>query len=216
MSHTTIIRRPDEVPTEKDLCEAYELDLQSANGEAVRFGELIAGKGDHITTIVIFIRHFFCAYDQDYVHVISRRLTESVLSTLPSPSGPAQVIIIGCGNPAAIVPYVAETSATFPIYTDPSGKIYEKLHMKKSISGITMPPSYTEKSFLRALGTASKQMFRSGLQALKGGGWGQNGGEWVFQDGKCVYVHRMKNVSDHLTADKLLKVITQDNIPEKL
>ncbi|OGM46584.1 hypothetical protein ABOM_004694 [Aspergillus bombycis] len=209
MAQTTIIRPPDDIPTGKALSEAYELELQSETGHPVRFGELIAAKGDHITTIVIFIRHFFCAYDQDYVHSISQRLTESVLSTLPNSAGPAQVIIIGCGQPAAIVPYVAETSAAFPIYTDPKGKIYEKLHMKRTVSAITRPPTYTQRSFISALGTTFKQMFRSGLQALSGGGWGQNGGEWVFKNGKCVYVHRMQNVSDHLTADELLQVISQ-------
>jgi hypothetical protein len=47
----------DEVPdflTDDTLHEAYELDIQSQHGENVRFGELVAGKGDSITTIVIF------------------------------------------------------------------------------------------------------------------------------------------------------------------
>ncbi|OQD76723.1 hypothetical protein PENANT_c124G03772 [Penicillium antarcticum] len=48
------------------LHEAYELEVQSKNGEPVRFGELVAGKGDSVTTVVIFVRHFFCIYDQDY------------------------------------------------------------------------------------------------------------------------------------------------------
>lgn len=29
-------------------------------------------------------------------------------------------------------------------------------------------------------------------------------------------VHRMKNLSDYLTADELMKVISQDNLPQKL
>ncbi|GAQ03722.1 hypothetical protein ALT_1043 [Aspergillus lentulus] len=206
----TIITRCDDLPEPKELAEAYELELQSQNGQPIRFGELVAGKGGQITTIVVFIRHFFCAYDQDYVRVASRRLTDSVLATLPNPTGPSQLIIIGCGDPQRIVPYVSETEAAFPIYTDRKGKIYEKLHMKRTRSHITQPPPYTQNSFLSALGKTFKQMFCSGWQAFLGGSWGQNGGEWVFRGGKPVYVHRMEHVSDHLTADQLLEVLSHD------
>ncbi|GIK06326.1 hypothetical protein Aspvir_001973 [Aspergillus viridinutans] len=210
----TIITRCDDLPAPKELAEAYELELQSQNGKPIRFGELVAGKGGQITTIVIFIRHFFCAYDQDYVRVVSRRLTDSVLATLPSPTGPSQLIMIGCGDSQRIVPYVSETEAAFPIYTDRTGKIYEKLHMKRTRSQMTQSPSYAQISFISALGKAFRQMFWSGWQAFRGGSWGQNGGEWVFRGGKCVYVHRMKHVSDHLTADQLLEVLSHDEPAE--
>ncbi|EAW15629.1 uncharacterized protein NFIA_049690 [Aspergillus fischeri NRRL 181] len=195
----TIITRCDDLPEPKELAEAYELELQSQNGQTIRFGELVAGKGAQITTIVIFI---------------SRRLTNSVLSTLPNPTGPSQLIIIGCGDSQRIVPYVSETEATFPIYTDRTGKIYEKLHMKRTGSHFTQPPSYAQISFFGALGKTFGQMFRSGWQAFRGGSWGQNGGEWVFRGGKCVYVHRMEHVSDHLTADRLLEVLSHDEPAE--
>ncbi|GFF25304.1 thioredoxin-like protein AAED1 [Aspergillus udagawae] len=206
----TIITRYDDIPGPKELSEAYELELQSPNGKPIRFGELVAGRGVQITTVVIFIRHFFCAYDQDYVRVVSRRLTDSVLSTLPNPTGPSQLIIVGCGDPQRIVPYVSETEAAFPIYTDPTGKIYEKLQMKRTKACITAPPSYAQLSFFCALGKTFKQMFHSGWQAFRGGPWGQNGGEWVFRGGKCIFAHRMEHVSDHLTADQLLEVLSLD------
>lgn len=40
--------------TDETLHEAYELELKSKNGKPVRFGELVAGKGESVTTIVIF------------------------------------------------------------------------------------------------------------------------------------------------------------------
>jgi hypothetical protein len=40
--------------TDETLHEAYELEIASRNGEMMRFGELVAGKGDSVTTIVIF------------------------------------------------------------------------------------------------------------------------------------------------------------------
>lgn len=42
--------------TDDTLHEAYELEVQTAKGDNVRFGELVAGKGDSVTTIVIFSR----------------------------------------------------------------------------------------------------------------------------------------------------------------
>jgi hypothetical protein len=48
---------PDEGPmflADETLHEAYELEIQSEKGDNVRFGELVAGKGDSVTTIVIF------------------------------------------------------------------------------------------------------------------------------------------------------------------
>lgn len=48
---------PDEGPmflADETLHEAYELEIQSEKGNNVRFGELVAGKGDSVTTIVIF------------------------------------------------------------------------------------------------------------------------------------------------------------------
>lgn len=39
---------------DETLHEAYELEITNKSGEPVRFGELVAGKGDSVTTIVIF------------------------------------------------------------------------------------------------------------------------------------------------------------------
>jgi hypothetical protein len=79
---------------------------------------------------------------------------------------------------------------------------------------MTQPPPYAQISFFGALGKTFKQMFWSGWQAFRGGSWGQNGGEWVFRGGKPVYVHRMEHVSDHLTADQLLEVLSHDKPAE--
>ncbi|OJK01883.1 hypothetical protein ASPACDRAFT_58295 [Aspergillus aculeatus ATCC 16872] len=155
-------------PKTDSLYEAYEIELQSSAGGSIRFGDLIAGKGSNITTLVIFIRHFFCIYDQSYVRTLSHHLSDSLLASLPDPQntgsggGPCQVIIIGCGDPARIVPYVAETAARFPVYTDPTGRIYSELRMKRTVHGITRPPAYTEVSFVRALGRTLRQMFSAG------------------------------------------------------
>ncbi|PYH40842.1 peroxiredoxin-like family protein [Aspergillus saccharolyticus JOP 1030-1] len=201
MSFEHILPRSLEDDETRDLYEAYEIELHNSAGGSIRFGDLIAGKGLNITTLVIF----------NYVRNVSHHLTDNLLSTLPQ-TGPSQVIIIGCGDPARIVPYVAETAAKFPVYTDPTGRIYSKLHMKRTVDGITRPPAYTEVSFVRALGRTLRQMFSAGglLRAFRGGPWNLNGGEWVFRGGRCVYMHRMESLGDHLTAHQLLEVLEQE------
>ncbi len=42
------------LPGDETIHEAYEIELETQSGDTVRFGELVAGKGDSITTIVIF------------------------------------------------------------------------------------------------------------------------------------------------------------------
>lgn len=221
---------------DETLHEAYELNIQTQNGKDVRFGELVAGKGDSVTTIVIFgashydypgesrpnmkhhlVRHFFCLYDQAYVKTLSNQLTQTLLDTIPASAKPAQVIIIGCGDHSLIVPYMEETSDAFPIYTDPTGKIYETLHMKRTTEGFTSPPPYTPESFPSALGKCLKQIWKRGWAGLRGGSWNQQGGEWIFQRGKLRYAHRMEGVNDHLTADRLFSILKtaqeQDSLP---
>ncbi|KAL4904478.1 hypothetical protein BDW74DRAFT_168479 [Aspergillus multicolor] len=194
----SILRSPDIPPSAADLRDAYNLQLQSASGDPVRFGDLILEK----------VRHFFCVYDQDYVRSVSHHLTDSVLQTIPSAGGPIQLIIIGCGDPSLIVPYVSETDAAqFPVYSDPDGKLYEKLHMERTVANIMRPPVYTDVGFWRSLGLTLRQMAGRGWKGLRGGKWDQNGGEWVFRNGRCRFVHRMQSVSDHLTAGELIRIL---------
>lgn len=35
-----------------------------------------------------------------------------------------------------IVPYIDETSASFPVYSVSDGKLYEKLHMRRALDNI--------------------------------------------------------------------------------
>ncbi|KAJ5712597.1 hypothetical protein N7493_009065 [Penicillium malachiteum] len=200
---------------DESLHEAYELEVERKDGKRLRFGELIASKGDSVTSIVIFIRHFFCLYDQSYVRTLSSKMTQDLLSTLPESAKPAQVIIIGCGDSSLIVPYMEETSDEIPIYSDYSGKLYEKLQMNRTLDGITTPPPYTESSFLGSLAKCFGQMIKRGWKGLKGGSWDVQGGEWIFQDGRLRYAHRMEGSSDHLTAEELVDILRLDQWLDK-
>lgn len=139
---------------------------------------------------------------------MTHHLTESVLQTVPHAPGPTQLIIIGCGDPSLIVPYVNETGAAeCPVYSDPDGKLYEKLHMRRTVAGIMNQPVYSEVGFWRSLGMTIRQIWGKGWKGLRGGRWDQNGGEWIMRDGKVEFVHRMETVDDHLTAEELLEIM---------
>ena len=53
------------------------------------------------------------------------------------------------------------------------------------------------------------QMIWSGFGAFKGGDYSQNGGEWIFRAGKCVWVHMMETTSDHVPAEELIRVLRE-------
>lgn len=134
-------------------------------------------------------------------------MNQALLDTIPSSAKPAQVIIIGCGDHSVIVPYTAETTDAFPIYSDGSGKIYEKLHMKRTLEGFTTPPPYSPESYTSALAQYVKQRSKNMIAALMGGPMDQQGGEWIFHRGKLRYSHRMEGANDHLTAEQLLDIL---------
>jgi hypothetical protein len=133
-------------------------------------------------------------------------MSQKLLDTVPESARPAQIIILGCGDHSLIVPYMEETSNDFPIYTDPSGKIYEKLQMRRT-GGFTESPPYSKFTFTTGLAETLKQIWKRGWAGLRGGNWNQQGGEWIFQRGRLRYAHRMEGPNDHLTAESLLGVL---------
>jgi hypothetical protein len=54
------IQNESQFLTDETLHEAYEIELKSKNGKPVRFGELVAGKGESVTTLVIFSKSLLC------------------------------------------------------------------------------------------------------------------------------------------------------------
>lgn len=47
------------------------------------------------------------------------------------------------------------------------------------------------------------QGLKTGNKALRGGDFKQVGGEFLFENGKCVWAHRMRNTRDHEEVEKL-------------
>ncbi|KAH9213231.1 hypothetical protein DL95DRAFT_390809 [Leptodontidium sp. 2 PMI_412] len=123
MSKPSLPKSPDAIPDEKTISDTYNLPVLSHDGKSIRFGQMVDPKDGVITAIVIFIRHFFCSLDQDYVRSLPTSITPNVLSTLPLPTGPSRVAVIGCSDPSRILPYTVETPCEFSIFMDPTCRI---------------------------------------------------------------------------------------------
>lgn len=92
------------------------------------------------------------------------------------------VAVIGCGDPALIDMYAAETDCPYPIYADPTRKLYQELGMVKTLA-LGERPAYMRKSLLKSSLDSIVQgvkQIKSGL-AIKGGDQRQIGGEFLFE-----------------------------------
>lgn len=167
------------------------------------------------TLIVPAVCHFFCTYDQCYNSRVSYHLTDSVLETIPKPYGLSQLIIIGCGKPVLITPYITATGSAFPVFTGPSGKIYEKIHITRPAAKMRQPPSYLQVSFFRAMGITIKRTWRNRGKAFRRGPSDRNSRRDLFLDRKRAYVRR-EDHAEQLTAEKLLGILDCDAGKEPL
>ena len=89
---------------------------------------------------------------------------------------------MGCGDPGLIDMYAEATDCQFPVYADPTRKLYDELGMVKSLAP-GAKPAYMKKSMLSSAFQSVFQGLRqvkNGL-ALKGGDQRQIGGEFLFE-----------------------------------
>lgn len=78
--------------------------------------------------------------------------------------------------------YVSETSCPFPVYSDPTRKLYQELGMVRTLA-LGQRPAYTQSHIIKSSVTSVFQglkQIKSGL-ALKGGDQRQIGGEFLFE-----------------------------------
>lgn len=139
------------------------------------------------------------------------------LEALAAAPVPTHIVVIGCGEPPLIDMYAEATGCAYPIFADPTRRLYDELGMVRTLAmGAT--PGYMRHismwgSALRSIGQGLRVIPR-GL-ALKGGNQRQVGGEFLFEtkagaddgdDGDAAEVtwcHRMKTTRDHAEADEL-------------
>ena len=154
-------------------------------------------------TLFIFIRHFFCGSCKEYVCALSQ------LSPSPIP-----LVIIGCGQPTLIERYAKDTNCPFPIYADPTRKLYDGLGMIRTLSLGEKKPDYIQSSFLGNILKSAVSQFSAGTAMFQGGDIHQVGGEYLInREGKILWSHLMSNTRDHAEIDELQRLLSSS--PER-
>lgn len=105
--------------------------------------------------------------------------------------------------------YTEATSCPFPIYADPTRKLYDILGMARTFE-LGSKPGYMQTNTLVNSVQSIFQGLSTGRNALKGGDFKQVGGEFLFEDGECTWAHRMRNTRDHTEVPKLRGLLGLD------
>jgi AhpC/TSA antioxidant enzyme len=102
--------------------------------------------------------------------------------------------------------YEKTTSCPFPIFADPSRKIYDLLGMTSTLKMGPKPEYIKSHTFMDMVKSAA-QLVGQGRDGMKGGDFKQVGGEFLFVDGNVEFVHRMRNTRDHSEISELRTVL---------
>ncbi|KAM0805546.1 AhpC/TSA antioxidant enzyme-domain-containing protein [Usnea florida] len=197
-------------PTKEDLEKVADLPVLDKDGKKHTFKGLYAdNENGPRRVLIIFIRHFFCGNCQEYLRTVTSSITPNSLSAL---SPPTEIVVIGCGQPHLIPMYIHETGCPFPIYADPSRKLYRLLRMTSTLS-LGKSPQYMQRSVLSMAVSSFIQELKSGRNMLSGGDFRQVGGEFFFQSGKVTWCHRMRNTRDHAEIPVVRQQLGLDDTP---
>lgn len=122
---------------------------------------------------------------------------------------------MGCGDPGLIDFYANETKCPFPIYADPTRRLYDEFGMITSLA-MGARPAYFRRSMTSLIGSSivqSLKNFTNGLMT-KGGEARQNGGEFLFEprgeEKEVTWCHRMTNTRDHAGIAELVGVLDSE------
>ncbi|KAI4114305.1 MAG: hypothetical protein LQ345_004889 [Seirophora villosa] len=202
------IKLNDNPPTKKDLDKVAELPVLDVNGKPHAFRSLYTSDSNEpLRVLIIFIRHFFCGNCQEYLRSLSTSITPGALNSL---STSTKVIVIGCGQPDLITMYARETECPYPIYADPSKKLYAQLGMIRTLELGPRSPQYMQYSLPSAIVRAIYQNLKAGRGAFKGGDYWQVGGEFLLEDGQVSWCHRMRNTRDHTEIPEIRRQVGLD------
>ncbi|KAG4414717.1 hypothetical protein IFR04_012151 [Cadophora malorum] len=167
------------IPSQETLKRVENFPILDQDGRSIPFKNLYTGPNVTRRVLVIFIRHFYCGNCQEYVRSLTASITPSSLLSLPTPTF---IAIVGCGSPSLISMYQSATNCLFPIYADPTKKLYSELGMLRTLN-LGARPEYQRKESLSLMVAGfvqSMKMMKSG-QTLKGGDMYQVGGEFMFE-----------------------------------
>jgi hypothetical protein len=145
---------------------------------------------------------------QSYLRALSKAISLQTYFTLPVPTS---ITIIGLGSPLMIPSYRRVTNTPFPIYADPTRRLYKALGMSW-----TLKPGYrceymdgiNEYKWLKGQFDQVKEEDKS--LRLKGGNLLWVGGEFMFRQGEAVWCKRMKTYRGHSGIEVIKRLLGVD------
>ncbi|KAF0317489.1 hypothetical protein GQ607_015241 [Colletotrichum asianum] len=197
----------DDLPSTQILAEAADIEVLDQKGQPHLFRSVYDGEGTSSRVVVVFIRHFFCGACQSYIELLSSTATPALLSTLPMAT---TFVIIGNGEPALINEYAEKTKCRFPIFTDPTGRLFDVLEMAKT-TAVGARTRYSPERWLWLFADGLSNIVTQFSKLLLAGNPMRVGGEFVFEPGEAgkvlTWCHRMRNHRDHTEVDELFTVL---------
>ncbi|KAK2761995.1 hypothetical protein CKAH01_05225 [Colletotrichum kahawae] len=197
----------DDLPSAQTLAEAANIEVLDHKGQAHLFRTVYDRDETPSRAIVVFIRHFFCGACQVYIELLSSTATPALLSSLPVST---TFVVIGHGEPALINEYAEKTKRHFPMYTDPTGKLFDALEMAKTMA-VGARTRYSPDRWLWHFVNVLWNIVTQFSKLLMAGDPMRVGGEFVFEPGEAgkvvTWCHRMRNHRDHTEVDELFAVL---------
>ncbi|KAL4993628.1 AhpC/TSA antioxidant enzyme-domain-containing protein [Aspergillus recurvatus] len=196
-----------ELPSVETQLQVADYTLLDRGGRELPFHE-VYDQADR--TLVIFVRHFFCGSCQAYLQRLSNTVTPEVLSGLPSSTS---IAIVGCGDFSLIDYYAAQTGCPYPMYCDPSRKLYDALGMIATWE-VGPQPGYVSKGLHRlaveGIWQGLKHIWDGKM--LKAGAAAQQGGEFLFErseesEQRITWCHRMQRSWGHTEIPVLVDIV---------
>ncbi|KAI0546040.1 AhpC/TSA antioxidant enzyme-domain-containing protein [Xylaria curta] len=170
----------DEIPVQAVLRAVENHTVIDSAGKFHTFKSLYSGPNVARRILVIFVRHFFCGNCQEYLRTLSASITPEALLALPVSTF---IAVIGCGSHELISTYVKETGCRFPVYADPTRRLYADLGMVRTLSMGPRPAYLQNRTVAHTVVSGIVQglkQVKSGL-ATKSGDQKQVGGEFLFE-----------------------------------
>ncbi|KAI1749833.1 AhpC/TSA antioxidant enzyme-domain-containing protein [Xylaria castorea] len=170
----------NEIPPQAVLRAVENHTVIDGAGKFHTFKSLYSGPNVARRILVIFVRHFFCGNCQEYLRTLSASITPEGLLALPVSTF---IAVVGCGSHELIDAYVRETGCRFPVYADPTRRLYADLGMVRTLSMGPRPAYLQNRTVAHTVVSGIVQGLRqvkAGL-ATKSGDQKQVGGEFLFE-----------------------------------
>ncbi|TRM64244.1 hypothetical protein BD626DRAFT_429843 [Schizophyllum amplum] len=202
------------LPKPELLQRLASLPLHSSSGLRVPFGAVLRSStspDSAHTTIVVFLRHFWCPHDQAYVSAI-----RSALLRLDDAKQDCDLVLVSTGAHSLIAKYMrvlgfqdghvcGQSRVRVSMYTDEGRPLYSALGMQEATEARVGPAPRKKDGFVGLV----MRVLRGEAALANSGEINQLGGEFVFEAGadgslRCRYAHRMASTRDHALFEELL------------